>query len=58
MVNLPPVGTDGGFQLVMGVPLYRWMVFVKGKILGKADDDWGYPISGNPQILSQLPGTS
>ena len=29
---IPPYG---GFQLVMGVPLDRWMVFVNGKILVK-----------------------
>ena len=29
-----------GFQLVMGVPLYRWMVFVRENII-QMDDDWG-----------------
>ena len=28
----------------------KWLVY-KGKCQSKMDDDWGYPISGNLQIL-------
>ena len=42
----------GGFQLVMEVPLYCWMVFVNGKIPAfEMDDDWGSPYHlGNPHM--------
>ena len=35
----------GGFQLVMGVPLYRWMVFVNGKIPVKLVTTGGTPMT-------------
>ena len=44
----------GGFQLVMGVPLYRWMLYFHGKIRHlEMDDDLGGspPILGNPPIV-------
>ena len=35
---------DAVVSIAMGVPLYRWMVFVNGKIPNKnKDDDWRYP---------------
>ena len=39
----------GGFQLVMGDPPARWMVFVNGKIPSfEMDDEQGYPYFGKP----------
>ena len=37
----------GGFQLAMGVPPARWMVFVRENPT-KMDDDWGYPYFRKP----------
>ena len=39
---------NGSFQLVMGVPLYRWMVFVNRKTPLKWKMTRGTPILGNP----------
>ena len=39
-----------GVQLVMGVPLYRWMVY-KGFYPVKMDDDWGYAHSRKPAYV-------
>ena len=40
----------GSFQLVMGVPLYRWIVY-KGKSPSFMDDDWVYPDFRKPPYL-------
>ena len=45
----------GGFHDVMGVSLYRWMVFVNGKILVEIDDDLGYPQIINPHSDVSIP---
>ena len=45
MFSPPPLSRYAGFQLVMGVPLSRWMVFMENpnpKWI-KMDDNWGYP---------------
>ena len=42
----------GDFQLVMGVPLDRWMVYFDGKTPSfEMDDDWGYPHFRNPPYI-------
>ena len=37
-----------GVSWVMGLPLYRWMVYLWWKIPLKLDDDWGYPYFRKP----------
>ena len=42
-----------GFPSV-GVPLYRWMVFVNGKIPSRMDENWGYPYVRKPPYIGYL----